>query len=108
MADENAEEEGTEKSLRTAPLRRLLALARPELPRLAFGTLFLIIGALTGLLVPQLFQLILDRAIGKGNPAWTIDRAALALVGLAALQATSTALRFALFTGAGERRHAIA
>ncbi len=102
MADEK-NPEAANKPMKPASLKRILALARPELPRLVFGTLFLLIGALTGLLVPQLFQVILDRAIGKGNPSWTIDRAALALVGLAALQATSTALRFALFTGAGER-----
>jgi ABC-type multidrug transport system fused ATPase/permease subunit len=102
MADENARE-ASNKSLRTASLRRILALARPEMSHLAFGTLFLIIGALTGLLVPQIFQVILDRAIGKGNPWWTIDRAALVLVGLAAVQATATAARFVLFTSAGER-----
>lgn len=102
MADDEAQA-GKTKTLRTASLGRLLGLARPETSRLALGTLFLIIGALTGLLVPQLFRVILDRAVGQGAGHWTIDRAALALVGLAAVQAVATAIRFALFTSAGER-----
>lgn len=102
MADDEAQA-GKTKTLRTASLGRLLGLARPETSRLALGTLFLIIGALTGLLVPQLFRVILDRAVGQGASHWTIDRAALALVGLAAVQAVATAIRFALFTSAGER-----
>ncbi|MRG94172.1 ABC transporter ATP-binding protein [Polyangium spumosum] len=84
-------------------LGRLLGLARPEVARLAAGTLFLVIGTLMGLLVPQAFRVILDRAVGKADGFWTIDRAALALVALAAVQATTTALRFVLFTSAGER-----
>ena len=102
MADEKAEDPKN-KSLRTASLSRLFALAKPETSRLAVGTVFLIVGALTGLLVPQLFRVILDSAVGQGDTAWTIDRAALVLVGLAALQAVSTAIRFILFTSAGER-----
>jgi ATP-binding cassette subfamily B protein len=102
MADEKAEEVKN-KSLRTASLGRILRLAKPETSRLAVGTLFLIVGALTGLLVPQVFRVILDRAVGQGDASWTIDRAALVLVGLAALQAVSTAIRFTLFTSAGER-----
>ncbi len=102
MADEKAEE-AKNKSLRTASLGRLFALAKPETSRLAVGTVFLVIGALTGLLVPQLFRVILDSAVGQADAGWTIDRAALVLVGLAALQAVSTAIRFILFTSAGER-----
>jgi len=102
MADEKAQQ-APSKSLRTASLGRLFALAKPEMSHLAVGTFFLIVGALTGLLVPQLFRVILDRAVGQGDSAWTIDRAALVLVGLAAVQAAATAIRFALFTAAGER-----
>jgi len=88
---------------RASSLRRLLSLARPESGRLALGTVFLIIGTLMGLLVPQAFRVILDRAVGKTGGFWTINRAALALIALAAIQAASTALRFTLFTSAGER-----
>ncbi|MDI3286411.1 ABC transporter transmembrane domain-containing protein [Polyangium sp. 15x6] len=86
-----------------ASLGRLLGLARPEITRLAAGTVFLVIGTLMGLLVPQAFRVILDRAVSKADGFWTIDRAALALVVLAAVQAVSTALRFVCFTSAGER-----
>jgi ABC transporter fused permease/ATP-binding protein len=102
MADEKPRD-NSDKAPRTASLGRLFSLAKPETSRIVIGTVFLIIGALTGLLVPQLFRVILDRAIGQGNVSWTIDRAALVLVGLAALQAISTAIRFTLFTSAGER-----
>lgn len=102
MAHDQAPET-PDKPPRTASLRRLFSLAKPEIARLSVGTLFLIIGALTGLLVPQLFRVILDRAVGQGATTWTIDQAAMALVFLAALQATSTAIRFVLFTSAGER-----
>jgi ATP-binding cassette subfamily B protein len=102
MANGKAEEV-KKKSFQAASLSRLFRLAKPETSRLAVGTVFLIVGALTGLLVPQLFRVILDRAVGQGDAAWTIDRAALALVALAALQAVSTAIRFTLFTSAGER-----
>jgi ABC transporter fused permease/ATP-binding protein len=88
---------------RSTSLGRLLGLARPEVGRLALGTVFLIIGTLMGLLVPQAFRVILDRAVGKVDGFWTIDRAAIALVLIAGAQAAAMALRFALFTSAGER-----
>jgi len=100
MADDKAQ---GAKNIRNASLGRLIGLARPETSRLLVGTLFLVIGALTGLLVPQLFRVILDRAVGHGGGFWTIDRAALALVGLAAVQAAAVAIRYVLFTSAGER-----
>ncbi len=84
-------------------LGRLLGLARPETGRLVLGTVFLVVGTLMGLLVPQAFRVILDSAVGKVGGFWTIDRAALALVLLAAVQAVTTALRFVYFTSAGER-----
>ena len=84
-------------------LGRLLGLARPESARLAGGTVFLVIGTLMGLLVPQAFRVILDRAVGQAGGFWTIDRAALALILVAGVQAVATALRFVLFTSAGER-----
>ncbi|MDC0739973.1 ABC transporter ATP-binding protein [Polyangium mundeleinium] len=92
-----------DKPAKNASLSRLLGLARPETARLAGGTVFLVIGTLMGLLVPQAFRVILDRAVGQVGGFWTIDRAALALILVAAVQAAATALRFVLFTSAGER-----
>ncbi|MDC3952661.1 ABC transporter ATP-binding protein [Polyangium jinanense] len=91
------------KPPKNTSLGRLFGLARPETARLAAGTVFLVIGTLMGLLVPQAFRVILDRAVSKADGFWTIDRAAVALIVLAAVQAASTALRFVYFTSAGER-----
>lgn len=102
MADEKAEP-APPKTLKPASLTRLFSLAKPEIGRIAVGTFFLIISSLTGLLVPQLFRVILDRAVGQGDGTWTIDRAALGLVGLAAFQALAGSIRFIYFTTSGER-----
>ncbi|WP_437954616.1 ABC transporter transmembrane domain-containing protein [Sorangium sp. So ce119] len=84
-------------------LLRLLRLARPELGSLALGTLFLAIGSGMSLLLPQVIQRIIDDALGPGNAAGTIDSMALWLVPIIALQAVAVALRYVLFTTAGER-----
>ncbi|XXY51627.1 ABC transporter transmembrane domain-containing protein [Sorangium sp. So ce269] len=84
-------------------LVRLLRLARPELGSLALGTLFLGIGSGMGLLLPQVIQRLIDDALGPGKPVAAFDRAALWLVPLIALQAVAVALRYVLFTTAGER-----
>ncbi|KYF93964.1 ABC transporter permease [Sorangium cellulosum] len=84
-------------------LLRLLRLARPELGSLALGTLFLGIGSGMGLLLPQVIQRLIDDALGPGKPVAAFDRAALWLVPLIALQSVAVALRYVLFTTAGER-----
>ncbi|WP_437826923.1 ABC transporter ATP-binding protein [Sorangium sp. So ce1153] len=84
-------------------LLRLLRLARPELVSLALGTLFLGIGSGMGLLLPQVIQRLIDDALGPGKPVAAFDRAALWLVPLIALQSVAVALRYVLFTTAGER-----
>ncbi|WP_438022432.1 ABC transporter ATP-binding protein [Sorangium sp. So ce233] len=84
-------------------LLRLLRLARPELGSLALGTLFLAIGSGMSLLLPQVIQRIIDDALGPGNAAGTIDSMALWLVPIIAIQAVAVALRYVLFTTAGER-----
>ncbi|WP_438003669.1 ABC transporter transmembrane domain-containing protein [Sorangium sp. So ce321] len=84
-------------------LVRLLRLARPELGSLALGTLFLGVGSGMGLLLPQVIQRLIDDALGPGKPVAAFDRAALWLVPLIALQAVAVALRYVLFTTAGER-----
>ena len=83
------------------PLRRLLSLARPEAGTLAVATVFLLIGSGAGLAYPQAIRVLIDAALEHG--AATLDRAALAMVGLFALQSVAVALRYRLFTLAGER-----
>ncbi|WP_437752131.1 ABC transporter ATP-binding protein [Sorangium sp. So ce1389] len=84
-------------------LIRLLRLARPELGSLALGALFLGVGSGMGLLLPQVLQRLIDDALGPGKPVAAFDRAALWLVPLIALQSVAVALRYVLFTTAGER-----
>jgi len=91
-------------------LRRIVALARPELRRLLAGTFFLALGSAASLLVPQAIRIIVDGALGTGTstvfgpagPA-AVDHAAIALAGLALVLGISMALRARTFGVAGER-----
>jgi ATP-binding cassette subfamily B protein len=83
------------------PLRRIVRLARPEARELAIGTLFLAIGSATSLYFPQKIGSIVDVATQKGGPS--LDRTAIELCGVALVQAIAFAVRFSLFTIAGER-----
>src|SRR5215217_8044111 len=85
-----------------ATLARLLSLARPERPRLLAGTLFLLIGSGMSLLYPQAMRLIIDEALGARSRS-LIDRAALGMALIFAVQAVAVALRYYLFSTAGER-----
>ena len=86
---------------RRIPLRRLLALARPEWRRLAVGSVFLIVGSAAGLAYPQAIRVVLDGALAAGVAS--VDRAALAMVAIFAVQSVAVATRYVLFTVAGER-----
>jgi ATP-binding cassette subfamily B protein len=83
-------------------LRRLLGLARPEASALTAGTLFLLLGSGMSLLYPQAIRLIIDEALGARNRE-LIDQAALGMTVIFAVQALAVALRFSLFSTAGER-----
>jgi ABC transporter fused permease/ATP-binding protein len=84
---------------------RLLRLARSEWRRLALGTVFLVLGSGASLIYPQGIRLLLDDALaGSGDAgAATIDRIAMMMGVVLALQAVATGLRYVLFTTAGER-----
>jgi ABC transporter fused permease/ATP-binding protein len=88
---------------RADSLRRVLSLARPELPKLALGTFFLAISSGASLLFPQAIRYIVDGAVGQGKSLEKLDQAAFFLVGVAAVQAAASALRYVLFTICGER-----
>jgi len=83
-------------------LRRLLALSRPETRPLLLGSLFLLLGSTMGLAYPQAIRLIIDEALGARS-FQLIDRAALAMVAIFAVQGVAIALRYYLFITAGER-----
>lgn len=84
-------------------LRRILRLARPELPRLALGTFFLAVGSAAGLAVPQGIRLIVDQATSPGRQVSSLDRAAAWLLVVFVIQAVAVALRYTLFSIAGEK-----
>ena len=87
---------------RPAGLLRIFALARPEAGRLLLGTVFLAVGSAATLAFPKVVEVIVNGAV-TARDVGRIDRAALLMLGLSALQAVAGSLRFQLFTGSGER-----
>ncbi|MBX7196925.1 MAG: ATP-binding cassette domain-containing protein [Sandaracinaceae bacterium] len=92
----------TVKPRERASIRRILRLAYPERWQLALGTVFLAISSAAGLVYPRGIQYLLDGALGDATGA-SIDRAAILMVVVLAIQAVTTSLRYMLFTTAGER-----
>ena len=84
------------------PLRRLLALARPELRILGVATVALAINSGLSLLFPQAVRWMVDAITEEAAP-FAFDTAAVFLLGLFALSACFAMLRSWLFTVAGER-----
>ncbi|MEE2777137.1 MAG: ABC transporter transmembrane domain-containing protein [Acidobacteriota bacterium] len=82
--------------------KRILALARPELPRLTVATAALLVSSAMGLLYPQAVRLMVDSLLGGTSPI-SFDRGVLLLVTFFALGAVFGMLRAWLFTVAGER-----
>lgn len=82
-------------------MKRLLALASLEKTRLIVGTVFLLIGTGAGLYFPALARQIIDAALEAENRA-AIDRIALILGAVFAVQGVAVAMRYYLFTAAGE------
>src|SRR5512142_2207999 len=80
----------------------MLSLARPELRTLVFGSVFLLISSAMGLLYPQAMRLIIDEAMGMKDRHF-IDKAAMVMALITAVQAVTMALRFSFFSTAGER-----
>jgi ATP-binding cassette subfamily B protein len=87
---------------KSATLRRLLALSRPEWKLLGWGIVCLAIGSAMSLLYPQGIRIIVDGALSAQSLA-RIDRAALLLVLIAAVQGVAVSIRYILFNIAGER-----
>jgi ABC transporter fused permease/ATP-binding protein len=92
----------TDKPRRTADLKRLLALARPEARSLIIGTIALAIGSAMTLLYPMVIQWLIDGIEGGGGRE-LVTQGTVALVGLFTLGAIFGAIRAWLFTVSGER-----
>ena len=83
-------------------LKRLLALARPEFPRLTVGTIALLFSSATALIFPQVIRFMVDGLTGGGTP-FSLNTGAVVLVLLFLAQSAFTMLRAWLFTASGER-----
>ena len=84
------------------PLRRLLELSRAEWRTLAVGLVFLLIGSAAGLAWPQAVRFIIDDSFTTEH-ATDLDQIIVVLMALFGVQGLAIALRFYLFTVAGER-----
>ncbi len=84
------------------PMRRLWEFVRPELPRLVWGSFFLLLGSGMMLVFPQTVKLMIDQALSERNTA-LIDKLGAIMLGVLLLQSISAAARYYLFTYAGER-----
>jgi ABC transporter fused permease/ATP-binding protein len=84
------------------PLRRLVALARPELASLVAGTVFLILSSAASLVYPKAIGGLVDEALGARSRD-ALDGIALLMLGVFVVQGVAMAFRAYLFTTAGER-----
>lgn len=87
---------------RGAALARLRPLLRPHAPRLAVAALLLAVAAAAGLVFPAVLRVLLDAAFEARDRA-LLDRLALALVGVFALQALANYGQVFLLSSTTER-----
>ena len=84
------------------PLGRLLPRLRPHRGRLAVAALCLLVAAAVGLIFPQVVRHLLDAAFQRHDGA-LLDRIALGLLGLFALQGVMNFIQVFLLTSTTER-----
>ena len=84
-------------------VQRLLALAKPEWKTLLVGFFFLIIASGVSLLYPQAIRVIIDSTLKTTKDVTRINQAALAMLAIFLVQGFTGAMRYYLFTIAGER-----
>lgn len=84
------------------PIKKLLSLSRKEWPLLGWGLLFLAISSSALLAYPHTIKKIIDEAMANKDQA-LLNTAAVLAVGIFAVQAVTSALRYYFFTLAGER-----
>jgi ATP-binding cassette subfamily B protein len=102
------DDSSTEPAGEPVSARRILALARPQLPLLAIATGALIISSGLGLLYPQAVAWMVDSIGGEPTPlpvlgVLTFDQMALLMLVVFAVSAFFSMIRAWLFTIAGER-----
>ncbi|MFT5726767.1 MAG: ABC-type multidrug transport system fused ATPase/permease subunit [Desulforhopalus sp.] len=90
------------KPVNASEFRQLLTFAYPERRLLFWGTLFLALGSLVLLAFPQAVRITMDEAVESKNIS-LINQMGMLMLILLAVQSLATALRYYLFTLAGER-----
>ena len=90
------------KPANSSEFKQLLTFAYPERRLLFWGTLFLALGSLVLLAFPQAVRITMDEAVETKNIS-LINQMGLLMLILLTLQSLATALRYYLFTLAGER-----
>src|SRR5690606_28351147 len=84
-------------------LRRLFGLAKTQWRRLGLGLLFLTLSSAAGLVFPQAIRLLVDGLFADGSSPEQLDRVAVGLFAVFLVMGLAAALRYYLFTTAGER-----
>jgi len=84
------------------PLGQVLRFLTPYRGRIAAAMVALVFAAASVLALGQGVRYVVDAGFGSGDPA-LLDRALMALVGIAMVMATATWLRFYLMQSTGER-----
>ncbi len=88
-------------------LKRVVELAWPERWSIATGTFFLLVGSVANLAFPKAAGSMIDAALGNllrdSADTSVIDRWAVILTSIFALQGIAVAIRFSLFSRVGER-----
>ena len=83
-------------------LRELLQFAYPERRLLLLGTIFLALSSLVLLIFPQAVRITIDQAVEAKN-MMLINKLGIIMLIILAIQSVAAALRYYLFTLAGER-----
>lgn len=83
-------------------LQRLISVARPELPTLALGLIFLILSSGAGLAYPQIVRRMMDTVLQPKNASLLLP-SVLGLFAAFSLQSIAGSLRYWMFTISGER-----
>lgn len=92
----------TTSRLSPRPLTRLLPLIRPYATRLAVAFVFLVVAAAAGLVFPAALRFLLDAAFEQQDRA-ALDRIALGLIAIFAVQAVANFVQVYLLSSSVER-----
>jgi len=83
-------------------IKRILMLALPEWKALGLGTIFLLIGSMTTLIYPQAVRLVIDQSL-ESKQFSEINRTAMWLLIIFAIQGAAVSLRYFIYTYTGEK-----